>query len=336
MLPRQQRINAFASLGQWLENLSPDEWQFISDRTRAENPWFTEQNVRSAVTGIIAFLKPDVLSHWASRYPVPHHAWRVGIVMAGNIPMVGFHDLLAVIVSGHSAYIKLSSKDQFLIRYVTSKLIEFDPALQEHIVFVEQLKNFDAVIATGSDNSSRYFEYYFGKYPSIIRKNRTSVAVLSGDETTDDLKRLAEDVFLYFGLGCRNVSKLFVPRGYALAKVLDAWEGFHDIIHHHKYCNNYDYQKSILLVNSMPFLDNGFVMLQESERLVSPISVIFYEFYDDAAQLNQRLTALEDKIQCIVGHAQHPARVQFGYAQHPAIDDYADRVDTMKFLCELE
>lgn len=229
--------------------------------------------------------------------------------------------------------IKLSSKDSFLMRYIVDELVKLEPEFKSRIEIAERLKDFDAVIATGSDNTSRYFEFYFGKYPHIIRKNRTSAAVLTGNESDQDLLLLGKDVFSYFGLGCRNVSKLFVPDGYPLERVLDNWKGYENIIHHHKYCNNYDYQKSILLVNRQPFLDSGFVILQESDRMVSPISVVFYEYYNDESAIQERLNELSDKIQVVVGR---PAAYKpFGEAQYPRIDDYADNVDTMEFLCSL-
>ena len=209
--------------------------------------------------------------------------------MAGNIPAVGFHDVLCVLLNGDSALIKLSSKDTVLLKFLLEKLIEINPGFSSKIQYAERLKSFDAVIATGSDNTSRYFEYYFGKYPHIIRKNRTSVAILDGTENEKDLTQLGTDVFSYFGLGCRNVSKLFVPSGYNFGPLFRSWELFKEIEHHHKYHNNYHYQKSIFLVSVIPHLDNGFVLLQESERLVSPIAVVYYEYYTKPDELRDRL-----------------------------------------------
>jgi hypothetical protein len=254
--------------------------------------------------------------------------------MAGNIPLVGFHDLLCVLISGHMAQIKLSSKDSKLPSYIIKHLLWLEPGFEKNISVTEgKLHDFDAVIATGSDNSARYFHQYFGKYPNIIRKNRTSVAVLSGNESTQELSQLGEDVFSYFGLGCRNVSKIYAPVGYDFTLLLDAWQGFHDIIHHHKYSNNYDYQKSILLVNRLPFLDNGFVLLQENERLVSPISVVYTESYTTPKNLHEKLSAIREKIQCITGNGD--SFIPFGQAQYPSLGDYADQIDTLKFLSEL-
>jgi hypothetical protein len=251
--------------------------------------------------------------------------------MAGNIPLVGFHDFLAVLISGHSILVKLSSKDSVLISWLADQLIQIDQRFSSRIHFAERLKNFDGIIATGSDNSSRYFTYYFGKYPNVIRKNRTSCAVLTGKETDSDLLTLGKDVFTYFGLGCRNVSKVYMPKSFEPTRLLQAWEPWKDIIHHHKYCNNYDYQKSILLVNRIPFFDSNFVLIQENERLVSPISVVYYEFYEDEGSLALKLAESKNKIQCVVGHAT-PASVPFGKAQSPSLGDYADQIDTLKFL----
>ena len=330
----EQRINAFSNLGKFLINLHNDEFQSMAERARLENPWFTEQNVRKALDGIKKFLDDESLIEWLSRYRPIAEPKKIGIVMAGNIPLVGFHDLLSVLISGHSALIKLSSKDNALMRFIIGKLIDIEPAFRTRIEIADQLKGFDAVIATGSDNSSRYFEYYFGRYPSMIRKNRTAVAILNGEESNDELVALGNDVFSYFGLGCRNISKIFVPKGYTFDKLLTSWEPFNSIIHHHKYCNNYDYQKSILLLNLTPFLDNGFVLLQENQKMVSPISVIYYEFYKDKIDLSQRLSQTKDKIQCIEGNTE-PATITFGEAQYPALHDYADGIDTLKFLTQL-
>lgn len=256
-------------------------------------------------------------------------------MLAGNIPLVGFHDLLSVLISGHHVQLKLSSKDSKLIQYLIKHLIWLEPAFEKIIKIKEnKLENFDAVIATGSDNSARYFEYYFGKYPNIIRKNRSSCVILNGNESEEEMEALGEDIFSYFGLGCRNVSKAFVPKGYDLAKILSRWESYKEIIHHHKYCNNYDYQKSILLVNLIPFLDNGFILLQENEKLVSPISVLFYEYYTDQEDLEIKLNINKEKIQCIVG-SNSLATVPFGGAQYPEVWDYADNVDTLTFLEKL-
>ncbi|WP_333820038.1 acyl-CoA reductase [Ohtaekwangia sp.] len=328
------RINALSALGQLLRDLNSTEFQSLCEQAARENPWFTKDNVRMAVDGVISFLQKDKLQQWTSPYNFEVKPKRVAIVMAGNIPLVGFHDLLAVLISGHTAVVKLSSKDSVLLKFILQELFEIEPAFRTKIELAEQLKNFDAVIATGSDNSARYFDYYFGKYPHIIRKNRTSVAILSGVETKEELHALGTDVFSYFGLGCRNISKLFVPEGYIFDKLFESWESYQPIIHHHKYCNNYDYQKSIMLVNGIPFLDNGFVMLHQNAKMVSPISVVYYETYKDQNELTEKLNAAAEKIQCIGGNTS-PATVSFGQTQRPALWDYADQVNTLKFLTSL-
>ena len=330
----EERIKPFVKLNEHLSNLHNDEFQSLALRVRNQNPWFTEDNVRSALEGITTVLNEKSLREWVKNYSFRNSVKTVALILAGNIPMVGFHDLLCVLIAGHSAQLKLSSKDTVLMQVIIDKLIELDPGMKPRINVVERLKDFDAVIATGSDNSSRYFEYYFGKYPHIIRKNRTSVAVLNGDESHDELKALGMDVFTYFGLGCRNVSKLFVPAGYSFNELFENWEEYKDIIHHHKYNNNYDYQKSLLLINRVPFLDNGFVMLQENERFVSPISVIYYEYYANQAELRQKLDSAADKIQVVVGNVD-VATVRLGNSQNPEVCDYADNVDTMSFLASL-
>lgn len=332
----EQRINAFVKLGQHLSNLSPEAFETLALQAREENPWFTADNVKRSLTGITQYLQEDKLLAWTSTYTLtPASPKTVAGVLAGNIPLVGFHDLLCVLISGHHAQLKLSSKDSKLIPYLIRQLTWLEPELEQAIALkVGKLEHFDAVIATGSDNSARYFEYYFGKYPNIIRKNRSSCAVLTGNETEAELEWLGEDIFSYFGLGCRNVSKIFVPPGYDFTNLLARWQSYQNIIHHHKYCNNYDYQKSILLVNQVSFLDNGFILLQESEKLVSPISVLYYEYYTSQADLESKLNSNHEKIQCVVGKDK-PATIPFGSAQYPEVWDYADQIDTLKFLQEL-
>ncbi|HRJ28398.1 MAG TPA: acyl-CoA reductase [Cyclobacteriaceae bacterium] len=331
-----QRINAFTKLGLHLRNLPEDSLAQLATEASHENPWFTSISVRKAIQGIINYLDGEKLTNWVTTYPIEHSSPKnIALVMAGNIPLVGFHDLLCVLISGHNALVKLSSKDSKLNRYLIDRLIEMEPQFKNRITIqAEILKDFDAVIATGSDNSARLFDYYFRKVPNVIRRNRTSCAILMGNETQEDFKNLGHDVFDYFGLGCRNVSKLFVPAGYDFKNLLDSWQGFESIAHHHKYVNNYDYQKSILLVNQQPFLDTGFVLLQESDKLVSPIAVLYYEFYNSLDSMHSIIESNKSKLQCIVGKTE-PAFVPFGQAQYPALWDYADGVDTMKFLTSL-
>jgi hypothetical protein len=330
----EERIDAFSKLGVSLDELPEQNFQSIAEQARLHNPWFTEPNVRMAVRGIVKMLDHDNLIRWTSNYKSVNNPQKIAVIMAGNIPLVGFHDFLSVLVSGHHILIKCSSKDSTLIKFIANKLIEIEPQFQSAIEYGEILKGFDAIIATGSDNSSRYFEYYFGKYPNIIRKNRTSIAILTGSESKEDLTLLGIDVFSYFGLGCRNVSKVYIPENYSLEKLFVSWEPYHDTIHHHKYCNNYDYQKSLLLVGRKPFLDNGFVMLEESQKLVSPISIVYYERYTDEQQLRASLERIKEKTQCTIENSS-ASSVKFGQAQYPAVTDYADRIDTLQFLTEL-
>ncbi|GAA0189630.1 acyl-CoA reductase [Fulvivirga kasyanovii] len=336
MTELKERIAAFTELGKRIDNLDAETATELFAKARSNNSWFTRESVESALKGIVNYLHEDKLTRWAEAYPVRNQNKKVGIVMAGNIPLVGFHDLLSVIISGNQAHIKLSSQDTALMTYVVHELINISPALEKQIIIRDQLKDIDAIIATGSDNTSRYFNYYFGKYPNIIRKNRTSCAVLTGSESDEDLARLGDDIFLYFGLGCRNVAKLYVPKGYKFDQFYAAIEPFKYVSDHHKYNNNYDYNKSIYLVNGVPHLDNGFLMLKEDNAMVSPISVIFYEQYASESELEALLEANKEKIQCVVtNNNKRPDSVNFGDAQQPEVWDYADGVDTMKFLVTL-
>jgi hypothetical protein len=330
-----QRILAFSQLGSHLHTINEETFEALADSARQENPWFTKGNVRMALDGIGQYLQQEQLQCWTSQYTLNAvEPKTIALVLAGNIPLVGFHDFLCALISGNRVQIKLSSKDSKLFNYLIKHLTWLEPGFQDRIQFKDKLENFDAIIATGSDNSARYFEFYFSKYPHIIRKNRTSCAVLTGNESQQDLENLGIDIFSFFGLGCRNVSKIYLPKGYDHTKLLSSWDTFKDIIHHHKYCNNYDYQKSILLVNGAPFFDNGFVLLQENEKLVSPIATVYFEKYTDQQDLIKKLEANNQKIQCIVGtHA--PAIIKFGQAQFPEVGDYADQIDTLKFLSEL-
>ncbi len=331
-----ERLEALTKLGKYLHAIDEGALDDLISRVRSENPWFTPGSIATALEGIRRYLDPARMKKWVSAYHLhPARVRTVAVVMAGNIPLAGFHDLLSVLISGHSLMAKLSSKDSVLPAFITDKLTEIEPRFATFISFPPQLKNFDAVIATGSDNSARYFNYYFGKYPHIIRQNRISCAILSGEETQEELTLLGSDVFTYFGLGCRNVSRIYIPEDYDPTQLIRAWDIYEDIIHHHKYHNNYDYQKSILLVNKIPFYDSGFVILQESEKVVSPISVVYLERYKDPTDLASVLNAAASKIQCIVG-SREPATIPFGQTQLPELWDYADSVDTLKFLETLE
>ncbi|WP_304237506.1 acyl-CoA reductase [Jiulongibacter sediminis] len=329
----KSRIVQFSTLGDFLTNPENEtEMKDWAARAKNENGWFTEDNVLLSLKEIgQKFLSKEALESFTTNVSLPTQPKRVGIVAAGNIPLVGFHDMLCVLLSGHKALLKLSSNDTQLMLRIIQKMQELAPEYKEQLEVVDRIKDADAYIATGSDNSSRYFEHYFGKKPSIIRKNRSSVAVLTGNESTTDLRNLGNDIFRYFGLGCRNVSKIFVPKDYKFDTLYESIEYWNTIQLHHKYNNNYDYNKSIYLVNGDKHFDNGFLLLKEDERLVSPLSVVFYEHYENEADLNLKLQSYEGKLQCIVGESYIP----FGESQSPNLNDFADGVNTMDFLMSL-
>ncbi|MBI1767560.1 MAG: acyl-CoA reductase [Bacteroidetes bacterium] len=329
----ENRIKAFHLLGEKIRTLSSNEKENLFEKVANENPWFIAENVDQALKGVSKFLDQKVLETWLGNYSIKNSSKKIGVAMAGNIPLVGFHDLLCVLLSGHQLVAKLSSSDSVLLKFIKDSLIELNPEFKEKIVFEERLKGVDAVIATGSDNTSRYFEYYFRNIPHIIRKNRTSCAVILGEESSEEFSVLGKDIFSYFGLGCRNVSKIYVPENFDFPSMLKNWDSFQPIINHHKYANNYDYQKSILLINQIHFYDNGFLLLTKSENLVSPISTIYYESYKDQDDLTMKLKLNAEKIQCIVSaRGWFRQSIPFGEAQFPTVDDYADRIDTIKFL----
>ncbi|NUY79346.1 acyl-CoA reductase [Flavobacterium sp. MAH-1] len=305
--------------------------------SQSHNGWYTPEQVRFSIAAWADSLTSKNLTDWLSRYDIPEREPKtVGLVLAGNIPLVGFHDFVSVVLSGHKALVKLSSNDQHLLPFLAKYLMSIAPGLKNFIGFTEgKLEGFDAVIATGSNNTARYFEYYFKDVPSIIRKNRNSVAVLTGNETTDELEALGEDIFRYFGLGCRNVSKLFVPKGYDFAKFFEAMFAQKDVIQYEKYANNYDYNKAVFLMSNFKLLDNGFLTIKEDTNYASPISSIFYEFYDDLETVKTRLENESDQIQCIVSAGIVGNSIRFGQTQKPELWDYADNIDTLSFLSKL-
>ncbi|WP_317129590.1 acyl-CoA reductase [Hymenobacter setariae] len=334
MLNHASRLAAFAALGQRLATLTDDELTDLAARARNRNGWFDLPNVRAAIAGIAHLLQEPQLSQWAGRYPAePTEPRQVGVVMAGNIPLVGFHDLLCVLLSGHTLLAKPSKEDTVLMLWIAKELTEIEPAFAEHIQFVERLNAADAFIATGSDNTARYFEYYFRNKPHLIRRNRTSLGILTGHESAEELAQLGSDIFQYYGLGCRNVSKLYVPEGYDFVPLLNALQPYQRVLDHHKYQNNYDYNKSILLVNAVPHFDNGFLLLTEREAVVSPISVVHYSTYTQEIDLLDQLTNVAAQTQCLVSAGgRYPGSFPFGRAQTPGVTDYADGIDTMEFL----
>lgn len=298
------------------------------------NPWFTPENIHLALKSWASALTESNIEHWLSSYSWEHLPPKtVAIITAGNLPLVGFHDLICVLISGHKALIKQSSKDQHLMPFLVELLVYFEPKLVDTVVFsTKPFRDFDLVIATGSNNTARYFEYYFKNKPHIIRRNRTSAAVLTGNETAEQLQALGEDIFSYFGMGCRNVSKLFLPENYDLNQLFTAWYEYHPIINHNKYANNYDYHKAIYLMNGDNFFDNGFFMLKNDTKLHAPTAVCFFEFYNHTIDLQSYLNTLNSQIQCVVSQGFTENETAFGQTQFPALWEYADQVDVLEFL----
>lgn len=329
----EHRVDLLKKLAIYI--LSGDaKWEEVKEKAFHDNAWFIPEFIRFQLEHIVSrYLDEKALYAWTGKYQVPvelHAPKNVGIVMAGNIPLAGFHDFLSAFISGHRQTIKPSSKDHHLIAHIVAVLKEWEPRLEGHLNVAEHLKGCDAYIATGSNNSSRYFDYYFSKYPHIIRRNRTSVAVLTGNETANELEKLADDVYLYFGLGCRNVTKLYVPRDYDFVPLLEAFRKYNWMFEHNKYKNNYDYQLAIMIINRIFYMTNGSILLQENKGIFSPISLLHYEFYERRDEVDRFLNGNAD-IQCVVGDGNIP----FGKAQQPALDDYADKADTLQFLLDL-
>jgi hypothetical protein len=328
----QKRIEILQRLREYLLT-NNEEWQQVKTKASFQNGWFTESFIDLAVQNICSrFLQKEKLEQWAAHYHLDNNisGKNTGIVMAGNIPLVGFHDFLCVFLSGHRQTIKLSLKDDMLLKHLVDKMTAWEPQLKEYISFAGMLKNCNAYIATGSNNSARYFEQYFAKYPNIIRRNRTAVAILSGNETAEELDLLSDDVHQYFGLGCRNVTKLFVPVGYDFVPLLKAFDKYKYFADHHKFKNNYDYQLSIALLNNVFYMTNGSILLIENDVIFSAISQLHYSFYEDDRKVLESLSGNND-IQCICGQLG----IAFGQAQCPALMDYADGIDTMEFLLTL-
>jgi Acyl-CoA reductase (LuxC) len=326
----EKRKKLLVRLGEYMLR-QDDAWTKTKEKAYQENRWFIPEFISLAVENIaLNFLQPEAVENLVNTYDLPDDSPRpkkVGIVMAGNIPLVGFHDFLCVFLTGHIAFIKPSSKDEALIKHLVQKLIEWESSLADMIQFGELLKGCDAYIATGSNNTSRYFEHYFQKYPHIIRRNRTSVAILTGNETKEELEKLADDVYQYFGLGCRNVTKIYVPIAYDFVPFLQALNKYDYLANHNKYKNNYDYNLAILLINNRYYMTNGSILLVEESSITSPISQLNYEFYLDKAAVQKKLHDNE-AVQCVVSDET----TAFGKAQQPAICDFADGVDTMAFL----
>ncbi|MEO6962170.1 MAG: acyl-CoA reductase [Puia sp.] len=328
----EYRITLMETLGKYMMSEKPD-WMEAKDRAHQHNPWFTPGFIDLALENLVSrYLQKDQLKQWAQSHQLPQrqeHPKKIGLVMAGNIPLVGFHDFLSVFISGNQQLIKLSAKDEQLFSAILVFLKEVSPESSVCFQTAVLLKGCDAYIATGSNNTARYFDYYFGKYPSLIRRNRTSVAILSGDEGEEDLEKLADDVYLYFGLGCRNVTKIFVPENYDFQPLLRAFRKYCQLAEHHRYKNNYDYQLSLAILNKQYYMTNESILLMEDSSPFSPISVLHYTFYRSPDDILPGLDA--KSIQCIVGKGLFP----FGKSQQPELTDYADGADTLLFLRDL-
>lgn len=328
----QNRFLVLSQLKNYL-NANTDTWLQTKEKAYQKNGWFTIEFIDTAVANIIhQFLDEEKLKAWAAHYHLDDNISpkKVGIVMAGNIPLVGFHDFLAVFISGHTQVIKLSSKDDVLLKHIVEKMIEWDNAVAQKIQFADLLKGCEAYIATGSNNSARYFEQYFSRYPHIIRKNKTSVAIIDGTESANELEKLSDDIHLYFGLGCRNITKLYVPPGYDFVPLLKAFDKYKYFIEHNKYKNNYDYQLSLALMNNIYYMTNGAILLIENEAVFSPISQVNYSYYNNKEEILKQLQS-DENIQCIAGINNIP----FGMTQKPTLFNYADGLDTMEFLLTL-
>ncbi|MCC7504501.1 MAG: acyl-CoA reductase [Saprospiraceae bacterium] len=339
-----QRIELLAELGLFLKNSTDEALETAIRQSYVENRWFTPENTRQAIEAIATrWLDAGKLRNWVDAYPIGQHEHpekTVGLVMAGNIPLVGFHDWLCVFMSGQRALVKLSDKDKRLLPFLIKQMGDWAFESWEYTEFVpdtDQLRGFDAVIATGSNNSARYFEQYFAKYPHLIRRNRNGVAVIDGSETAADLHALGRDIFTYFGLGCRNVSKIYVPHGYNFDILLEALHEYRDIIHHDKYKNNFDYNLTLFILNNMPYRNNGCILLREDPAMHARIASAHYEYYGDREEVADIIRERKEEIQCVVAKSSLPGvdTLPFGQTQQPGLSDYADGVDVMAFLTAL-
>lgn len=331
-------IESFVHLSEFIKNDS-DELKQLIERAKNQNSWFTETEIKRALQEWARNLSEINLNNWLNKYQVPVSSpKKTGLILAGNIPMVGFHDVLSVLLSGHHACIKLSSQDAVLIPYLLKKVSDETPILNERISYPEKLNHIDAVIATGSNNSANHFEHYFKHIPRLIRRNRTSVAILNGLESPEDIQQLGLDIFSYYGQGCRNVSKIYIPKDYDITYLLDHLQSFQYVIDHHKYYNNYNYYKSIYLVNREEHFDTGFLILKESTQMQAALSVLYFERYNDITTLTKHLNDHKEEIQCIVNKERIGSEIpqfNFGETQCPSLSDYADGVDTLAFLQNL-
>lgn len=335
----EDRIELLSELGDRIVAFDDPKIELAITKAHHENQWFVPENSKKSLNAISEqFLNKEKLTEWTNEYDLTKvNPKSIGLVLAGNIPLVGFHDLLCTIISGHNAVIKTSSKDDSLVQMILDIINDIKKDAKEKIKVVDQLSDYDAVIATGSNNTAQHFEYYFRNYPNIIRKNRVSVAVLSGDESKDDLEKLGNDVFDYFGLGCRNISKIFIPSGYDLNQLFEAFYPFKEIINHNKYNNNYAYNEAIWMMGQDDFVTNGFIILKKENSLYSRIASLYYQSYDDLEEVEQVLSVEKDNIQCISSNMtlKEAETIALGICQSPSLSDYADHIDTLDFLINL-
>ena len=333
------RIKALESLGQYFNNFNennPKYEKFVKaiEKAHEDNGWFRKEECLNAISSWGIALKKEKIQRWLSKYEIAENKKpkTIALVLAGNIPMVGFHDLIAVWITGNNALVKCASRDKVLIPFIVNN----NPILRQMTSFTnEKLKDFHAVIATGSNNTGRYFNYYFSKYPSVIRKNRNGVGILNGRENNEEMEGLGRDMLQYFGLGCRNISKLYLPKGYDLNQIFGTIYPLRSIIEVHKYANNYDYNKAVFLMSDYDFVENGFFILKKDEKISSPIGCVFYEEYENLDILQRKLENKKQEIQCFVTNEPFPDSVSFGQSQNPALWDYADGIDTIEFLRNL-
>jgi hypothetical protein len=344
----KERLIAFSELGTLFkenvdkkENKKFPEWDTVLEKTLIEshsyNSWFTIDNLKLSLKNWSNSLQENIISDWLSKYNIEDKSSKkIAIIMAGNIPAVGFHDLLCSLLLNFDCIVKLSSEDKLLIPFIVKFLESRNEKLKNKVTFEsEKLKDFDGVIATGNNNSHRYFDYYFSKYPNLLRKTRHSIAVLDGKESDNDLSELSNDIFNYFGLGCRSVSKVFIPYGYDLDLLFNAFFRHKEVVNHNKYVNNFDYNKAVYLMSKEKFIENGFIILKEESKLGSPIGCLFYEFYNDKKEIRKLINNNSDSIQCVVSNINFNTNIKFGQTQCPNISDYADNNDTIKFLLKI-
>jgi len=332
----QQRLDALKNLKNHLLS-DPIELQNAIQQARNENAWFTVASCKLAIKNLSIFLlNTSLLNEWAGKYAIEkiEQQKKIGLVAAGNIPLISMHDILCVLISGHQLILKISEKDKVLVLYILEYLSNLSNEFKNNIIITNRLKGFDAVIATGSDNSSRYFDYYFQNYPHIIRRNRSSLAVINGKETAEELTALGHDIFDYYGLGCRNISHLLVPDAYDFSNMKEAFMQFKDITEHHKYSNNLDYQRTVYLMNNIPYLNIDHINMIENTALFSPLSCLHYHYYSSSSAADAYILEHIDSLQCICGDTQY-SNTNIGETQSPGPGDYADNIDTLSFLCNL-